>query len=112
MAPRGKVGAGRVHADLRAGLLGAVKMPDAVDRFVADLRASELAECAQDIEHALAVLDEEACINADAAGLFQVVYFVVGHPHHTLAEKLDMCHKMINLKGRQVGTPRELTGWH
>jgi hypothetical protein len=33
------------------------------------------------------------------------------HRQHDVHEKLDMIHKLLNLKGRQEGTPGELAGW-
>jgi hypothetical protein len=87
-------------------------MADAVDRFVAELRANPmLAEYAPDIAHAFSALDEEACTNASAAGLWEALFYVVGHPHHSLREKLEKVHQLVHLQGRQSGTLRELTGW-
>jgi hypothetical protein len=64
-----------------------------------------------DRERACDALDHEADGSADAAGLYEVLHWVIGHQRHTLRERIAMCHRLINLKGRQVGTPRELTGW-
>jgi hypothetical protein len=87
-------------------------MADAVDRFMAEIRADpELAGYAPDIAHAFSALDEEACTNASAAGLWEVLYYVVGHPHHSLHEKLEQVHRLVHLQGRQSGTLRQLTGW-
>jgi hypothetical protein len=71
----------------------------------------ELAPHAKPIADALDALDREADGSADAAGLFHCVHWVMCHRQHDVHEKIDMIHKLLNLKGRQEGTPRELTGW-
>jgi hypothetical protein len=71
----------------------------------------ELAPHAKPIADALDALDREADGSPDAAGLFHCVHWVMCHRQHDVHEKLDMIHRLLNLKGRQEGTPRELTGW-
>jgi hypothetical protein len=71
----------------------------------------ELAPHAKAISDSLEALDREGDGSPDAAGLFHCLHWVLCHREHTVDEKLDMCHHLIHLKGRQVGTPRELTGW-
>jgi hypothetical protein len=84
----------------------------AIDRFIAELRAAPaFAEHAQSIADCFDGLDREADGSADAAGLYEALHWVIRHPQHTLYERINMCHQLINLKDRQVGTPRELTGW-
>ena len=81
--------------------------------FFLQMRADpELAAHAKPIEDWLAVLDRKAEEGSvDAAGLFECLYWVLRHPQHSVYEKIEMCHRLIHLKGRQEGTPRELTGW-
>jgi hypothetical protein len=89
-------------------------MGDAVDRFIADLRASpEFADCADSIRDAIAALDVEAGISSepDAAGLFECVYYVVGHPNHSLREKLEKVRDLVTRRGRQEGRISEIVGW-
>jgi hypothetical protein len=87
-------------------------MSAAVDQFINELRAAPaFAEHAQSIADCFDALDHEADGSADAAGLYEALHWVVRHPQHTLYERIDMIHRLINLKGRQVGTPRRLTGW-
>jgi hypothetical protein len=84
----------------------------AVDRFIAALRADpELAASAQSIADFIAGLDFEAALSSDAAGLYECLHYVIAHPHHSLHEKFEQCHRLVNLKGRQAGTLRALTGW-
>jgi hypothetical protein len=71
----------------------------------------ELAPHAKPIADALDALDREGDGNPSAAGLFHVLHWVLCHREHSVDEKLDMCHRLIRLKGRQEGTPRGLTGW-
>jgi hypothetical protein len=72
----------------------------------------DLAEHAGPIRDCLDALDREAEEgSADAAGLFEVLYWVLRHPRHSVREKFEQCHRLVNLKGRQSGTLRQLTGW-
>jgi hypothetical protein len=71
----------------------------------------ELAPHAKSISDALDALDREGDGLPDAAGLFHCLYWVLCHREHGVDEKLAMVDKLIHLKGRQEGTPRELTGW-
>jgi hypothetical protein len=71
----------------------------------------DLAPHAKSISDAMDALDLEGDTNPSAAGLFHVLHWVVCHREHSVGEKLEMCHRLINLKGRQEGTPRGLTGW-
>jgi hypothetical protein len=71
----------------------------------------ELSAHAKPIADCLDRLDDEAMGSPDAAGLFEVVHWVLCHPQHDVREKIEMCHRLITLKGRQIGTPREITGW-
>jgi hypothetical protein len=89
---------------------------DAVDRFIADLRADpRFAASADSIKACIVALDYEAGSPlpsaADAAGLFEAVYWVVGRPDRSLSEKLDKIHDLVTRKGRQSGTIREIVGW-
>jgi hypothetical protein len=59
----------------------------------------------------LDALDMEAGYNPGAAGLCHVLEWMLRHRKHSAREKFEMFHKLISLKGRIVGTPRELTGW-
>jgi len=84
----------------------------ALDKFISELRADpDFAKDAQSIADCFDALDNEGDGSPDAAGLYEVLHWVISHPRHTLSERIVMCHRRINLKGRQVGTPRELTGW-
>jgi hypothetical protein len=71
----------------------------------------DLAPHAKPIADALDALDREGDGSPDAAGLFHVLHWVICHREHSVDEKLDMCHHLIRMKGRQEGTPREITGW-
>jgi hypothetical protein len=87
-------------------------MSAAVDRFIDALRANpELAASAQSIADCIAGLDFEAALSPDAAGLYECLHYVIAHPRHSLGEKLEQCHRLINRQGRQSGTLRSLTGW-
>jgi hypothetical protein len=90
-------------------------MSDAVDRFVAALRADPaLADCADDIAKAMAALDLEAgaCLpsSADAAGLYETIYWVLGRDR-PLREKIEKVCELVRRRGRQEGTIREIVGW-
>jgi hypothetical protein len=82
-----------------------------LEGFYAEVRASPMAPLAEKLAHALDVLDAEAETSADAAGLFEALYFVFRHPQHSVSEKFGMLDKLIHLEGKIEGTPRELTGW-
>jgi hypothetical protein len=71
----------------------------------------ELMAFAKPIADCLDALDLEGDGSPDAAGLSAVIDFIICHKEHSLREKLEKYHWLINLKGRQVGTPREITGW-
>jgi hypothetical protein len=87
-------------------------MSAAVDRFIDELRADPgLAASAQSIADCIARLDFEAALSSDAAGLYECMHYVIAHPHHTLLEKLEQCHRLVTLPGRQSGTLRGITGW-
>jgi hypothetical protein len=80
--------------------------------FFLELGANpELAEHAKPFADAIEALDREGDGNASAAGLFHVVHWVLCHRAHNAYEKIEMVHKLLQLRGRQVGTPREITGW-
>jgi hypothetical protein len=89
---------------------------DAVDRFIDALRADPyLADCADPIARAMSALDREAeecsASSADAAGLYECLVYVLGHPRYLLREKLDKCIELVHRRGRQEGTIREIVGW-
>jgi hypothetical protein len=91
-------------------------MGNAVDRFIAHLRADpRFADCADGIASAMAALDLEASrcgkTSADAAGLYETLYWVVGRPDRLVVEKLAKAHELINRRGRQSGKIREIVGW-
>jgi hypothetical protein len=87
-------------------------MSDAVDRFIAAMRADPaLADCADGIAKAMAALDEEAATNPSAAGLYEALYWVLGRPDRLVREKIEKCHELIRRRGRQEGTIREIVGW-
>jgi hypothetical protein len=71
----------------------------------------EFAPHAKPFADFLDALDREGDGLADAAGLFAVIHWVLRHRDHNVHEKIEMVHKLRNLKGRQEGTPKELTGW-
>jgi hypothetical protein len=89
---------------------------DAISRFVDAMRADPaLSDLADGFARMFGALDLEAsaCLpsSADAAGLYEALYWVVGRPDRLLREKLLKMHELIHRKGRQEGTIRELTGW-
>jgi hypothetical protein len=88
-------------------------MSDAVNKFVAAMRADPRLgpDVADDIAHALAVVDRDAETSPDAAGLFEALHYVLAHPDHSVTEKLVKCDELINRRGRQSGRISELTGW-
>jgi hypothetical protein len=87
-------------------------MTTAIDKFIAELRADpDFAKDAQSIHDCIVALDREGEISPDAAGLYEAIYYVIRHPQHDVREKIVKCHELINRKGRQAGTLRELTGW-
>jgi hypothetical protein len=79
--------------------------------FLQMLGDRELSAHAKPIADALDRLDQEGDGNASAAGLFHVVHWVLCHRQHDVYEKIEMVHKLLRLRGRVCGTPRELTGW-
>jgi hypothetical protein len=83
----------------------------AVDRFIIELLGSEFAEQAHQIHEAIIALDREGDSNPSAAGLYEALVYVVDNRHHSLGEKLDKLHELINRKGLQRGTLRQLVGW-
>jgi hypothetical protein len=87
-------------------------MTTAIDTFIAELRADpNFAKDAQSIHDCIVALDREGEISPDAAGLYEAIYYVIRHPGHDVREKIAKCHELINRKGKQSGTLRELTGW-
>jgi hypothetical protein len=89
---------------------------NAIDRFVSDLRADpRFAESAQAIKEGIDALDREAegcsASSADAAGLYECVYWVVGRPDRLLREKIEKICELIHRRGRQEGTIRQIVGW-
>jgi hypothetical protein len=87
-------------------------MSAVVDRFIAALRADPyLADSADGIEASFEALDYEAVSNPDAAGLFEALHYVIGHPRYLLREKIAKLHDLIHRRGRQSGTIAEITGW-
>jgi hypothetical protein len=79
--------------------------------FLAMCAEPDLAPHAKQISDALDALDREADISSDKAGLFHCVHWVLCHREHSVDEKIEMICKLRNLKGRVVGTPKEITGW-
>jgi hypothetical protein len=87
-------------------------MSDAVDRFIADLeRDPRVADLAQDIAHAMSALDEEGDHNASAAGLFEMLVYVISRPDRLLREKIEKIYELIHRRGVQRGKIREIVGW-
>jgi hypothetical protein len=87
-------------------------MSDAVDQFIADLRADpRFSDLAQDFANAFSALDEEACTNASAAGFYETIYWVVGRPDRLLREKIEKLYELGRRRGEQRGKIREIVGW-
>jgi hypothetical protein len=70
-----------------------------------------LAEHAKPIADCLDALDREGDGLPDAAGQFAVLYWIICHREHDVREKIEMCHRVLSLKGRVEGTPKTITGW-
>jgi hypothetical protein len=84
----------------------------AVDNFIAELRADrDFARSADLIDLCIEALDREANINPSAAGLYEVLHWVISHQQHTLHERMNMVHRLVTYRGKFCGTPREFTGW-
>jgi hypothetical protein len=87
-------------------------MSAVVDRFIADLeRDPRFADLAQDFAHAFSALDEEACTNASAAGLFEALIYVISRRDRLLREKVEKIGELIRRRGEQRGRIRDLVGW-
>ena len=87
-------------------------MSAVVDRFVAELRADPaFAESAQSIADGIADLDHRANTSPDCAGFYEALHWVLGHPDHTLREKIEKVDELFHRKGRQSGTIRGIVGW-
>jgi hypothetical protein len=71
----------------------------------------DLAPYAKPVSDELEALDRKADGCPDHAGFFAVLHWVLCHREHTVYEKLEMYHRLRNMKGRVEGTPRTLTGW-
>jgi hypothetical protein len=71
----------------------------------------ELAPYAKPCSDELEALDRMGDGSPDHAGFCDCLVWVLGHREHNVYEKLEMYHRLRSMKGRVVGTPRELTGW-
>jgi hypothetical protein len=88
-----------------------MSVPSGLELFILQLCGSEFSVDAKLIVDGIEQLDAASDTSPDAAGLYEFVYWICRHPQHDVREKLEMCQKLLNLKGRVEGTPRELTGW-
>jgi hypothetical protein len=81
--------------------------------FIDELRAdSKRARIASTIEHALAMLDQEADGSADAAALWEGIFFIISHADRTVEERLRAILRLVSMTGK-VNIPdlRGFLGW-
>jgi hypothetical protein len=87
-------------------------MSDAVDRFIADLRAdARYAEHADAIEASIAALDYEAYSSPAGAGLYEALHWVIARPDRLLSEKIRKCLDLVSRRGPQSGRIKDIVGW-
>jgi hypothetical protein len=83
----------------------------AIERFSADIAGEFGVAVSLQFDSAMAAIDLEGDGNPDACAFVMAVEWIAGHRDRTVMERIDMIDKLRRLKGRNVITMREFTGW-